>query len=87
MTNKAKAIESWIGEMEFNGENMVVTKDQTREFLSNMVDTTIQWGEANRAIGIIQGVVALTAGVAVGALVVTAGNKLEQKFKKDKDES
>ena len=87
MTSKAKAIESWIDEMEFNGENMVVTKDQTREFLSNMVDTTIQWGEANRAIGIIQGVVAVTAGVAVGALVVTAGNKLEQKFKKDKDES
>ena len=87
MTSKAKAIESWIGDMEFNGDNMVVTKDQTREFLSNMVDTTIQWGEANRAIGIIQGVVALTAGITVGALVVTTGKKLEQKFKKDNDES
>ena len=87
MTSKAKAIESWIGEMEFNGENMVVTKDQTREFLSNMVDTTVAWGEANRAIGIVQGVVALTAGITVGALVVTTGKKLGQKFKKDKDES
>ena len=87
MTSKAKAIESWIGEMDFNGENMVVTKDQTREFLSNMVDTTVAWGEANRAIGIIQGVVAVAGGITIGALVVTAGNKLEQKFKKDKDES
>ena len=87
MTSKAKAIESWIDEMEFNGENMVVTKDQTRDFLSNVLDTTIQWGEANRSIGIIQGVAALTAGVTVGALVVMAGNKLEQKFKKDDDES
>ena len=87
MTNKAKAIEGWIDEMEFNGENMVVTKDQTRDFLSNMVDTTVAWGEANRAIGIVQGVVAVTAGVAIGALVVTGGNKLEQKYKKDDDES
>ena len=87
MTSKAKAIEGWIGEMDFNGDNMVVTKDQTRDFLSNMVDTTVAWGEANRAIGIVQGVVALTAGVAVGALVATTGKKLKQKFEQDKDES
>ena len=90
MTNKVKVIEDWIDEMEFNGESMVVTREQARDFLTNiMVD--IEWnqtnGSTNRAIGIVQGVVAVTAGVAVGALVVTAGNKLKLKFKKDKDES
>lgn len=87
MTNKAKAIESWISEMDFNGENMVVTKDQTRDFLSDMVDATAQWGEANRAIGIVQGAVAVTVGAAIGGLGVMASNKLKEKFGKDDDES
>ena len=87
MTSKREAVEGWIEEMDFNGDTMVVTKQQTRDFLSDMVDATVKWGEDNRSIGIIQGAVAVTAGLAIGGLVVMAGNKLEQKFKKDKDES
>ena len=87
MVSKREAIESWIEEMDFNGDNMVVTKQQTRDFLSDMVDATVKWGEDNRSIGIIQGAVAVTAGLAIGGLVVMAGNKLEERREKDKDES
>ena len=83
MTNKEQAIQSWINEMNFDGEKMVVTKDQTREFLSEVLDVTHRWGEANRAIGVIQGVVAVSAGFAAGALIVIGVDKLEKKFKKD----
>lgn len=87
MTNKEQAIQSWIDRMDFDGDKMVVTKDQTREFLSDAVDVTVKWGEANRAIGVIQGVVAVTAGFAAGALIVIGVDKLEKKFKKDDDNS
>lgn len=81
---RQQAVEEWIGKMDFKGDYMVVTKEETGNFLTSVLEATEDIAEANRSVGIVLGALAATSGIIIGATAIEVYNELKE-MKRQKD--
>ena len=84
LKQRQQAVEEWISTMDFKGDYMVVTKEETGNFLTSVLEATEDIAEANRSVGIVLGALAATSGIIIGATAIEVYNEIKE-MKRQKD--